>query len=101
MHILLWLFAGPTLALFALWGIGITAPLTALGAALGAQALAYLVWQRVERRRTALALRRLRRQPGVIIMRVRFSFGEAVVQQGLPWVVAAGLATAAFLTGAG
>jgi hypothetical protein len=99
MRVLLWLFIGPTLALLALGSLGVTAPGPALGASLGAQAVTYLLRARVGRARLAAALRRYRHQPGATIMRGRLSLGESIAQ-GLLWVTAAGLATAAFLVGA-
>jgi hypothetical protein len=83
MRILLWLFAGPAVALFAASLLGPLSPLAAVGAALAGQGTAYPIWQWVERRRAAAALRQLRHRPGVSITRVRLTRGEETAQLAL------------------
>ena len=69
-RVLMWLFAGPTLALLVVSMFGASGAVSALAAALGGQLAAYPVWHRIERRRALKVLRelrRLRRQPGVSV----------------------------------
>ena len=83
MRVLLWLFAAPTAALFALWLTGPVSPLTAVGAALASQAAAYPCWHRLERRRMLAALRR-RHQRGVVgTLRGRHTRSEWLAQLAL------------------